>query len=60
MAQPRKRLKYDAGFKFKVVDCDDVPDETADNEWDPYYNTLTDANMMELFNSNSQDDKKLS
>ena len=51
----RKRLKYDAGFKLKVVDCDDVPDEIEDNELDSYDDALTDAGMLELFNSNSKD-----
>ena len=37
-----------------------MQDETVDNEWDPYDNALTDADMLELFNSNSEDDKKLS
>ena len=51
MAPTRTRLKYEAGFKLKEVDCDDVPDETVDNEWDSYNNVLTDADMLDLFNS---------
>ena len=27
-------------------DCDDVPVETVDNEWDPYNDALTDADML--------------
>ena len=32
IAPPKKRLKYDAGFKLKDVDCDGVPDGTVDDE----------------------------
>ena len=39
-------------------DCDDVPDETVDNEWDPYDDALTDADMLELLSSNSEDEEK--
>ena len=41
-------------------DCDDVPDETVDNELDPYDDALADADMLELFNSNSEDGETLS
>ena len=37
-----------------------MSDETVDNECDPYDDALTDADMLELFNSNSEDVKKLS
>ena len=30
-----------------------MPDETVDNEWDPYDDALADADMLELFISNS-------
>ena len=56
----QERLKYDASFKLNVVDCVDVPDGTVDNELDPYYDALADADMLELYNSNSEDRKKLS
>ena len=39
-------------------DCDNVPDETVYNEWDPYNDALTEADMLELFNSNSEDEEK--
>ena len=41
-------------------DCDDVPDITVDNKWYPYDDALADADMLELFNSNSEDEEKLS
>ena len=53
MAPLGKRLKCDAGFKLKVVYCDDMPDETVDNDW--YVN----ADMLEFFNSNSEDKEKI-
>ena len=37
-----------------MKECDDVLDETVDNEWDPSDDALTDADMLELFNFYSE------
>ena len=36
-----------------------MSDETVDSERNPYHNALTDADMLENFNSNSEDEKKI-
>ena len=34
--------------------------ETVDNKWDPHDDVLTGADMLEIFNSNSEDEERLS
>ena len=60
MAPSRKGPQYYAGFLLKVVHCDDVPDETVDNDWDPFDDALADADMSELVNSSREDEEKSS
>ena len=37
-----------------------MPDETVDNEWDQYDDALADADILELLDSNSEDEGRLS
>ena len=43
-----------------MFDGDDVPDKIVDNYWDPYDDDLTDADILEFFNSNNEDEEKSS